>query len=149
MLFLFAACQPAQPETSVLDTQKQVLGFAAISAISTLEHLQSTPQAIQETRFNAQDVDAYLDLIKTFMGEDNSFSVRVENSTFESYQYTMYITTADITGSREVHEFHYNETITEVEDDETESVIRGVMFVDGVGYQLYGEREVESGEESL
>ncbi len=151
----------------LFQSSEEVLGFSVISSVTALSAMnyEATTADAQPaiTRLSQtadvfeilEDIEAlepYLALVMTFMGEGNSFSVSVDASEEEDYDHVMLIQSMNLKGETVVYTFHYNETIEYDDDDddtEFESVIEGIMIIDGVTYTLYGEREVDEGEESL
>ncbi|MDG6244932.1 MAG: hypothetical protein QCH31_11195 [Methanolobus sp.] len=154
LIILITGCiatEDINKESKLFEITEEVIAFSALSAVSAFEQVESTDvaQETTQTRFNIEEVEAYLPLVNTFMGEDNGFSVEVLDSSHAEYENRMDITIVDFTGDRVTYELHYNETITKIDDDEIESIITGVLIIDGITYQLYGELERDSDEESL
>ena len=148
-------------------SHEEMLGFSVISSVTALSSLNQEPATanaqpsivrlsqvndVFEILEDIEDLEPYLALVMTFMGEGNGFSVSVEASENDDYDHVMQIQSLNLKGESVIYTFYYNETIEyddEDDDSEFESIIEGIMIVDGVTYSLYGEREVEEDEESL
>ena len=78
----------------------------------------------------------------------NSNLVKSEEvpSSIEGYE-TMYtITITNVDGTIDTYEYHYNEKLTELEDDEKESLLTGIVINNDVTYTIKGEKEIENDE---
>jgi hypothetical protein len=156
----------------VFETEESLLGFSVISAVTIAGSIDTySPQTLSsqgtfllnetgETNNTVEDafevlssigeLEEYLDLMYTFLGStDNGFKVAVEENIENEYAYTMIITTSAINGDVNVFRFYYNEETVELEDDEYETVIDGIMILDQVTYIVNGVRKVESDSEEL
>jgi len=168
-------CSTNQAEaSSIFDSKENVIGFSALSSVMTLyEGTQSNTSlsnvvrlATTEETFailsEIEELTPYLDLVSTFMGNGGNFEATVEPSSLEDYEEMMIITTINMEGEEVSYTLHYNEIIemdededddddedNDLDEDEFDSTLEGIMIIDEVTYTLYGEREVEQGEESL
>ena len=94
-------------------------------------------------------IDPYIGLVEQFLGTNDGLDVFVEASPLEDYALMMTFQTNGLKGETQTYVIHYNMTITDEEDDETEFSLEGIMIMDGITYFLTGEREVEADEESI
>ena len=152
----------------LFDETETMIGFSALSSVMTLHNnLDDTavhhPQSMylsngdQADTFDIlaeiDDLTPYLDLVSSFMGEGNNFNVDVSTSDHEDYEHQMIISTVNMEGETINYTLYYNETFEDDEEDfdpeEYDSVIEGIMIIDEVTYTLYGERQIDLGEDSL
>lgn len=168
-VFTFTACSRVFEEesTSLFASSEELLGFSVVSTVTALHgEGQESPTAQNGLTFlNANEdpfeilseieaLEPYLKLVETFMG-GTGYSVEVRESEMEDYEHTMVIAMKDITGETIHYTMHYNETIVDETTDEDqdyeeyESVLEGIMVIGETTYTLYGEREVDEGEEEL
>jgi hypothetical protein len=148
MLVVFSGCQSStessNSEEVVLSTTEQVLGFATLSAVEELRQ----EVIVQEENIESLDekIDSKMYVANTFLSDTAEFSVDVREGSVQGYEKTMVISYVNMDKNVNTHEFHYNETIVEVEDDEIESVLSGVIIVNGIEYTLTGTKEEEAEE---
>ena len=64
----------------------------------------------------------------------------------EGYEYTYTISAADITGEPKTYVFYYNSIAGE---DEEETLMEGIVLLDGTEYGVRGERKIEEDEEEI
>jgi len=164
-----ALLQDEDPRDTVFETREEIIGFSALSSVLTL-HNRTTDTTLHQNRVvnlsnndfedtlavleEIEELAPYLDLVNTFMGNGGNFEVAVTESQHEDYDHSMVITTINMKGEPVDFVLHYNETFEVDEDEEFDpeefdSVIEGIMIIEGVTYTLYGEREVDEGEEEL
>jgi hypothetical protein len=148
ILLIFTGCQSstesADSEVVVLSTTDQVLGFATLSAVEELRQDVIIEEANGESL--DEQIESKMYVANTFLSDASEFSVDVREGSVQGYEKTMVISYVDMNKNVNTHEFHYNETMVEVEDDEIESLISGVIIVDGVEYTLTGTKEEEEEE---
>jgi hypothetical protein len=192
-LITLAACSFGQNlnlSAKVFETKEDIYAFSAVSTLAAFTELEnaSLNNNHQTSNFLAlstnletfsndpldmiEELEPYLKLVETFMGQDNGFTVEILASDLEGYETLMQITVIDITGEPITYDFYYNETILtdeddeadlddeddkadlddeedEVDEEELESILEGILVLNGVNYTFYGEREFELGEESF
>jgi hypothetical protein len=162
---LLAGCTLFKGTTSLslFETKEDVYAFSAVSAMSALSQMDNFTTVSNDSMFmnlnvnqeelevlkDIEDLEPYLKLVETFMGQDNGFTTELTESPLEDYETLLIITIVDITGERLTYELHYNETITDQDEDEVESTLEGVLIYDGQTFIFTGEREVEEGEEAF
>lgn len=93
-------------------------------------------------------VDHYLSIVDKLLN-DSGITVIERESELEGYTSAIEITASDLYGDATTFVIDYNETIADSDGVETESVIEGVMSVNGTTYTVIGERETESDESEL
>lgn len=147
-LLLFSGCQIStditQPQ-EFLSNSEQVLGFAALSAVQELQK-DVVVGEVANDGLDREKIDSKLYIANTFLGDVANFNVDVQNNSLRGYDKIMIITYVDMNKNINTHEFHYNETVVEVEDDEIKSEIQGFIIVNGVEYTLQGIKEEEDEE---
>ncbi len=140
---------------------------------TTTESDTTTGTSTSDLLAEIEELKEYLPIINSFLGDSSGYSVSVETSEMAEYEHKMLISVTDIDGEMKTYEFHYNETFEDEEaddeeedqdtedteateeddsdddDDERNSTLSGIMVVGEQTYSLTGEREVETGEESL
>ncbi len=153
---------------SIFDDKETLFGFSALSSVMKLhndvtETEMQASQAMQLSYTTQNDtiellseIDAltpYLELVSTFMGGESNFDVDVTTSSHADYEHQMIISTVNMDGTIDRYTMHYNETFDNddetVDPEEYDSVIEGIMIIDDVTYTLYGERQIDEGEEAL
>lgn len=157
------ACSNGEEPIETTDNSVEQLGMSAFASVGALNDMQRmttmsntpSPQTLSvlddiEVLDSIDELQEYLDLVRTFTG-DESFDVNVEVSEMEAYDYVMAIQFMSMEGNTEVYYMHYNETIVDEDEDDEEfdSIIEGILEIDGETYQVYGEREVELEEEEF
>lgn len=136
----FTACSNLTTDEAVIEMndEEQVFTVEAMSAASLLDFsfvdtLSYTPlsdttepvdteegeEVIEE---EIDEVDTYIELMETFLGNNNGLEVNVLESDREAYENLISYTSVDMFGNSVVYYLYYNETIYEEEDveDETE-----------------------------
>lgn len=94
-------------------------------------------------------IEPYIALAEKFLGNDNGLTVVTGLSDMEDYELMMTFQTKGLLGETQNYVIHYNATITDEDDDETEFDLEGIMIVGDQTYFLTGERELEAGEDSI
>lgn len=147
-MLILAGCQtsiePSNNEVNI-STTEEVLGFAALTAVEELKQDLSINR-IENTNISQEQINSKLYIANTFLSDSARFDVNIQNQSDLGYNKTMIISYVDMDKNVNTHEFHYNETIMEVEDDEIKSSITGLIIVNGVEYILTGTKEQEENE---
>ncbi len=147
ILLVVSGCQTStnsEDSEIVLSTSEQVLGFATLSAVEELKQDVIVEEETDESL--DEKIESKLYIANTFLNDIGEFDVEVKEGSLQGYEKTMIINYVDMNEKINTHEFHYNETIIEIEDDDVESVISGVIIVNGVEYSLTGTKEEEEEE---
>ena len=167
-LAVFTACtQDSDGSTSLFTTNEDVIAFQVLAAASLLPTanepaLTTTVQAqplsyvLNETEEEPVDddpllttIEPYIALVEKFLSTDNGLTVQVEASALEDYDLMMTFQTRGLLGEVQTYVIHYNMTLEDEDDDESEFALEGIMIINDQHYILTGEREVEEGEESV
>ena len=152
----------------IFDDSDTLFGFSALSTVMKLHNDVNDTEMYQSQIMNLSytneddtiellsEIDAlkpYLELVSTFMGGEHNFDVDVTDSSHEDYEHQMVISTTNMEGNVVRYTMHYNETFDnddeEVDPEEYDSVIEGIMIIDDVTYTLEGKRQIDEGEEAL
>jgi hypothetical protein len=176
VLVLSACTTGLKANMNLFETNEDVISFQALSAIALLSSGDNnTALSLSDSNVllsyqvfeeNTEDpvteeepvteedplistIDPYIELVEEFLGTNDGLEVLVADSPLEDYAFMMTFGTNGLKGETQTYEIHYNMTLTEEEDDETEFALDGIMIMDEVTYYLTGEREVESDEESI
>ena len=167
MFIGLAACDEST-ETEPVSDSNEMMGIstmATVGALGGIEKAQTAANQSDVTQLNVTDgfdvldsideLQEYLDMVRTFMGTDESFEVDVHESDMDEYEYLMVIGFVNMNGQNEAYELHYNETIVDEDDDdedgddEFETTIEGILTIGDTVYDVTGEREVDQGEEEF
>lgn len=147
-LLIVSGCQiPADigDNPAFLSNSEQVLAFTALSAVQELRHEANLDETDNVESFN-ENINSKLYIPNTFLGDSSDFTVSVENESSQGFDKTMFIEYVDDDSDVNSYEFHYNESLVEVDEDERETEIVGVVIANGVEYSLIGTKEEEDGE---
>ncbi len=162
-LFAVAACSRDTETSSRFKSKDDVFGFSVLASIQGLEGLSSysmeTPGSIMtmsehdtfEILSEIDELKPYLALVQSYLDEEQGFSVDITESDHADYEYAMTILALNMVGEYTSYVMHYNEEITDEDEDghEVESTLTGILVIDGVTYHLYAEREIGEFDESL
>lgn len=174
---LLSACTAGlNTNTKLFETNEDVISFQALSAMTLLSSGDSNTTLSQndsnvllsyqlfqegtedpvnqEDLMNEEDplistIDPYIELVEQFLGTNDGLDVLVTESPLVDYEFMMTFGTNGLKGETQTYVIHYNMTVTDEEEDETEFALDGIMIMDDVTYYLTGEREVEVDEESI
>jgi hypothetical protein len=155
-------------------TDQEVFGFAAISTSSILENSSVQPlsqgSGVTEldTKMNSmtlEEIQPYLEMFEELLTQNQGLTVVETVSEDPLYTTKVEFTVSNLLGEPVVYTMFYNQTLknddaiideTEVDEtdnlddeDESEYIIEGILFIDGAEYQVYGKKEMEDGEEKL
>lgn len=154
-------------DNDLFSSNEEIISFQALAAVSFLgdvsnetlntsngNTLLSVPlETVEETEEPSNplilSIKPYIELAEKFLGNDNGLSVETGLSDMEDYELMMTFRTKDMLGETQNYTIHYNMTITDEDDDETEFSLEGIMIVNDQTYQLTGEREVEEDEDKI
>ncbi len=103
---------------SLLDVSSvSALNFVPLTEVTTVETVDDEVIGTEEI----DQVDKYLELIETFLGDNNGLSVSVLESDREGFDNLISFTSVDVLGNVIVYFMYYNETVfvSEVVDDGT------------------------------
>jgi hypothetical protein len=117
--------------------------------LETVEETEEVEDTEEPSNPLILSIEPYIELAEKFLGNDNGLSVNMGLSDMEDYELMMTFQTKGLLGETQSYTIHYNMTIIEEEDDETEFSLVGIMVVGDQIYQLTGEREVEEDEDKI
>ncbi|MFU8792941.1 MAG: hypothetical protein ACNA7K_02860 [Acholeplasmataceae bacterium] len=173
---LLSACTDGyQVNTNMFETNEDVISFQALTAFSLLsssdanqplsQHDTNVLLSYQLLEEGTEDpivedepanddpllanIEPYIELVEQFLGSNDGLDVSILESPLEDYELMMTFSTNGLKGETQTYVIHYNMTLTEEEDDESEFSLEGIMIMNDVTYFLTGEREVEADEESI
>ena len=170
-----AACTGSQLAAAFdFQTDQEVFGFAAITTSSILENSSVQPLSQSngvtqlDTKMNSmtlEEIQPYLEMFEELLTQNQGLTVVETVSEDPLYTTKVEFTVSNLLGEPVIYTMFYNQTlkndeaiIDESEDDvsddvetedEIEYIIEGVLFIDGIEYQVYGKKEMEDGEEKL
>lgn len=95
-----------------------------------------------------ETINRYLGIVESFLS-DSGVTFSETESDKEGYAFKLVAQSKDITGKATEFVLYYNETRTVLDEDETETVLEGVMSFNGREYTVKGEREISSDETEM
>lgn len=163
VLAIFGINQITPPpiNTPILTTEKQLVSFEAFSAISVMPESQvnnlsftyTKPQIQYLNNYNTEkEIDylhKYMLLIEQVLAIDEGLKIEVVDSDKGEYTNKEIIEISSAFNITNYYTLYYNIINEEVEDDESEYELQGIMIADNLQYQLYGSKEIESNEVSV
>lgn len=118
-----------------------------------------------------EEIQPYLEMFEELLTQNNGLSVVETVSEDPLYETKVEFTVSNLLGESVVYTMFYNQTVkndesvddepivdeTEVDEpgdiedneNELEYIIEGILFIDGIEYQVYGKKEMKDGEEKL
>jgi hypothetical protein len=159
-------------ENQLFNTKEDIIAFQAFTAasflgdinnetlntndssamfLSTQLEINEETEELDETQEPSNPligtIEPYIALAEKFLGNDNGLTVETGLSDMEDYEFMMTFQTKGLLGETQNYVIHYNMTIIEEEDDETEYSLEGIMIYNDQTYVLTGEREIEEDED--
>jgi hypothetical protein len=163
-----AACATSTDSTSqvmgLVDSNDDVITLSTLATSSLLPTLSDqtlsfgqetvllSDNALLETTEDdpvVDNIEPYIELVEQLLGSSDGINVTSGASDVEGYTDMMTFSTSGLGGATQTHVIHYNMTLEEEEDDESEFILEGILIMGGAQYTLLGEREVEDGEEEV
>ena len=120
--------------------------YSAISSISIMNSVSLVKAARNPlTDEEKQRIITNFEMVE---GLINTNLVKSEESpsNIEGYEKMYTITITNVDGISDTYEYYYNEKITELENDEQESLLTGIVINNDVTYTIRGEKEIEDNE---
>ena len=132
----------------ITDTIKfnDLYSYSAISSISIMNSVSLVKAARNPlTDEEKQRIITNFEMVE---GLINTNLVKSEESpsNIEGYEKMYTITITNVDGISDTYEYYYNEKITELENDEQESLLTGIVINNDVTYTIRGEKEIEDNE---
>ena len=120
--------------------------YSAISSISIMNSV-SLVKAARNT-LTDEEKQRIITNFEMVEGLINTNLVKSEESpsNIEGYEKMYTITITNVDGISDTYEYYYNEKITELENDEQESLLTGIVINNDVTYTIRGEKEIEDNE---
>lgn len=148
--FALASCQNENMQTDGITTVEFTDNYF-MSGISGVSLLRTNTNNFKR---QALTDETKAEIIENFtMLEDMLGSQVVKSESLESddpnYTYKYLVELNMLDGTIANYTYYYNERVIEQDYDETESIISGVVLVDGISYDLRGTRETESNETEI
>lgn len=150
-------------EQTVNKSEKANFAFAAVGSGALLGELSasgeetvpsnapSNGQYVTQDELPAEDlatINRYLGIVESFLS-DSGVTFTETESDKEGYAFKLVAQSKDMTGKVTEFILYYNETRTVVEEDETETVLEGIMSFNGQEYTVRGERESSFNEHEM
>ncbi len=120
--------------------------------IPEINNNETTPEVVETS--SMINVNEYLTMIEAMFVEEKPLVMNDESSDLSEYEFKVIFEARDLTGKKSNYVIYYNQIeITEKDDDifeeEKEYRLEGVAVIEGVNYQIKGEKELEGRETSL
>ena len=151
--------QPNQSQTpgKLLASEAEVISFSAVSTVSLLtQTISNVDISYQPQRLNIAQptplieyVKPYLGLVEQVLASETGLNIVTGLSDYETYETFMQFETSDLLGNRVLYVMHYNLVLVDVDDDESEYVMDGILITRSLIYQVKGEKTIEDDETSI
>ncbi len=155
---LFIRDEPIVPQpTKLLNSEEEVISFSALSTVSllsknTTDELLSINSQVLSTVNQPPIityVKPYLGIVENIISNTSGLEIITGESAYEEYTTFMQFQVNDLVGKSKIYVMHYNLIIKEIDDDEIEYDLEGILLVDDQEYFVFGEKKKESDEEIL
>lgn len=174
---LLGACAQLSAAQFSLATDEDIFSYQAMTTSSFLGHqasnevlnkhqtnnilLSTTSNEEVETQdLENQDpktegpvelVEKYLGTVEKFISGNNGLNVEKSASDLESYEFKIVFQALDILNKTTTYTLYYNQVLTQedLEDEEQEFVITGILMYNDLTLEVYGEKEIEADEQTL
>lgn len=156
-LIALSSCSNAKINNS-FEINKQpatkVFAYQSATSLGLISQFINTSSQLNEIILNEND-SSFINEITRYLGsiemalESATFlpNIKVENSDNDEYQTMINISFTDINSDYKEFIIYFNSTIKEVEKDEEEYILDGILINEDVTYHIYGEKEIEKNEE--
>lgn len=141
-----AACKKPSEQNAL--AFNSVINYSAIGGIGLLKAGENVTGATALTEAEKDEILTNLAIAEATLG-GGVVQGEVKASDRAEYEFYYTVSAANASGGNDVYEFYYNETLRELDFDESEYTLRGVVILDGVEYDVIGERETEGDEEEF
>ena len=131
---------------------ENMYNYSAVSGINLLSQTTSTTIAPKRQVLTQEEKDLILKNLQVVENMMSQGVVKSEEITSDRPEYeTMYtLTASNLDGTKDVYTFYYNERLIEEEFDdgelEQEFRLEGLVVLDGMEYQMFGQKETENNE---
>ena len=102
-----------------------LLNFSNVATLNYVPLVETTEEEIigdEEVTEGINEIDQYLELMDTYLGDDDTLSITVLESDREAYEFLISFTTVSISGDEVEYYLYYNETVYEEETVDEELV---------------------------
>ncbi len=126
-------------------------GLSAENEDAVPSNAPANGQYVTQDELPAEDLETinrYLGIVESFLS-DSGVTFSETESDKEGYAFKLVAQSKDMTGKATEFILYYNETRTVVEEDETETVLEGIMSFNGQEYTVRGERESSFNEHEM
>ncbi len=160
-LSLLAGCTTNSSDPLNFKSSKEEYGFQAMTAVNLLSLSPTSSSSLSAKRAptlpsedEKSEILHYLDFASQMLNGDSLFKMTESTSDLDGYAKKMDITATDLDNNKIHYTMYYNEVLEVEEDDddffendrEEEFSIRGIMILDDVTYDIFGEKEIENDE---
>ena len=145
------------------ESDEEVFAFSAVSTSSLLPDVLAEQPALTSQNgvsklsaaatppISMDKITPYLEMFEKLLDNNEGLEVTTVDSPNELFETMTSFVVHDLLGNAIVYELHYNTVLIgeDVEDNEQEYEITGILLVGTKEYQVIGSREVEEGEEEI
>lgn len=120
--------------------------YSAISGISLLS--QESTKSLSPLAYTEEEKENIINNIKVVEDilKDEMIKSVESTSNRDGYEVMYSITVTGLDNKKDIYEFHYKETVVEIDEDETKTRLEGIVILNDVEYLMIGEKEVEDDE---
>lgn len=150
-LTMMTGCDQTKNNNQTLSFEN-MYNYSAVSGINLLSQTTSTTIAPKRQVLTQEEKDLILKNLQVVENMMSQGVVKSEEITSDRPEYeTMYtLTASNLDGTKDVYTFYYNERLIEEEFDdgelEQEFRLEGLVVLDGMEYQMFGQKETENDE---
>ena len=150
-LTMMTGCDQTKNNNQTLSFEN-MYNYSAVSGINLLSQTTSTTIAPKRQVLTQEEKDLILKNLQVVENMMSQGVVKSEEITSDRHEYeTMYtLTASNLDGTKDVYTFYYNERLIEEEFDdgelEQEFRLEGLVVLDGMEYQMFGQKETENNE---
>lgn len=150
-LTMMTGCDQTKNNNQTLSFEN-MYNYSAVSGINLLSQTTSTTIAPKRQVLTQEEKDLILKNLQVVENMMSQGVVKSEEITSDRPEYeTMYtLTASNLDGTKDVYTFYYNERLIEEEFDdgelEQEFRLEGLVVLDGMEYQMFGQKETENNE---
>lgn len=150
-LTMMTGCDQTKNNNQTLSFEN-MYNYSAVSGINLLNNTTSAAIAPKRQALTQEEKDLILKNLQVVENMMSQGVVKSEEITSDRPEYeTMYtLTASNLDGTKDVYTFYYNERLIEEEFDdgelEQEFRLEGLVVLDGMEYQMFGQKETENNE---
>jgi hypothetical protein len=144
------------PPAKLLNSDNEIISFSAVSSISLFStignnELISQPVLLQVVE-QPQIITTVLPYLKTaeqLLLSDPGMNIITGESNLPEYTTFMQFETRNLIGHVTQYEMHYNLSLVDEDDEESEFLMEGILLFGVNTYQVIGEKKIEDDEEKV